>query len=362
MNRTQLITLAAVLTGAGAIFVGSQPGAASPESEGELPVEPKVVRASQVESAEGRRIQRYSGVVAADRTATLSFTIPGRVAERRVDVGDRVEAGTVVAVLDRKPLRNQVAAAQASVTALGAELDQLERDEGRLKRLADSESISTVQWERTSASRKSLASSREGSKVALSEARRVLTEAVLKAPFGGTVERVEVEEGEYATPGRPVITVSGDGPLELQVEVPETVIVGIAVGDAVDVELPLAGGRRVAGRVVGLANGVGRRGSLFPVRVALETRERMLPGMTAELVVETEFDQQLAVPADAVINPGGQDASVFVVREGVARRVAVEVAGAVEGKALVSGALQEGETVVTGGHGGLVPGLTVEVR
>jgi len=356
------IALASVLIAGGlAMTYGWPSDAANPDP---IPsgAGPKVVVVAAVEPADVTRSRVFAGVLRAHRHAALSFTIPGRIAEREVDVGTHVEAGQTLARLDGRAYRNQLATARSQRSELAARKAQADRDHRRMTQLVETNSAPPVQAERTASSLDVLEANRSAAASGVAEARRLLDEAVLEAPFAGTVTAVGLEAGEYANPGVPVLELSGDGPLELEVEVPEMVVASLAPGQALDVVFPLLDGRRITGKVLALAGGARGPGHLFPVRVAVPRSEGLLAGMTAELHVETPVRAPLSVPVDAVINPGGERPSVFVVREGVVQRADVEVVDVVDGRAFVEGKLAEGDAVVVGGHAGLASGVAVEVR
>ncbi|MFW1411053.1 biotin/lipoyl-binding protein, partial [Vibrio parahaemolyticus] len=69
----------------------------------------------------------YIGEVRAAHRAELAFAVAGRVASVAVDVGDRVQAGQVLAALDPQPLKSQLAAAHAELARTEALLAEARR-------------------------------------------------------------------------------------------------------------------------------------------------------------------------------------------------------------------------------------------
>jgi len=225
----------------------------------------------------------------------------------------------------------------------------------------------------------------------LRESERLLAETGLRAPFDGTVTRVHYEPGEFAAAGQPVITLSGDGDVELEVEVPESVVGRIRVGDPATISMPVLGGLSVPGRITSVGLTAAGSGRLFPVVATLEPEEsfgrrasgragspspvagegrgegfwrRDMPrtGVTAELVLRLTSDDMLAVPVEAVVNPGGRHPSVFRVADGdVVDKVPVDVESLLGDRVAVRGDLDAGQRVVVGGQRGLLDGERVEV-
>ena len=87
-----------------------------------LPPDPVIVQATVAEITDYTQIISLTGVVAARATSNLSFKTSGRVLERRVNVGDRVTQGQVLALLDPQEQQADMASAQAGVDAANAKL------------------------------------------------------------------------------------------------------------------------------------------------------------------------------------------------------------------------------------------------
>ncbi len=313
-----------------------------------------------VNKIEARQTAAFSGVTRSRHRAVLSFTVPARVVERRVEAGERVREGDVLARLDDREFRNALDLAQASVAECEAQYEQAGRDRQRLQRLADDDVVPVSELERVSTRESALAASLEAARARLKEARRRLDETVLEAPFGGTIAGLHIQAGEWAVPGRPAFELTGDGEVELQVEVPEATVSHLHAGLAVTVELPFAGGRKVAGRITSVAHSAMGAGRLFPVVVDLDPDPGITAGLTARLRVELTSQGVLAVPLAAVVNPGASQPYLFLYRQGRVIRRSVEVSGIVDDRIIVNGAIAEGDRVVTSGQSQLADGDRVE--
>ncbi|MEM7582421.1 MAG: efflux RND transporter periplasmic adaptor subunit [Acidobacteriota bacterium] len=331
----------------------------------------KRVKAGGVEAAKDSRELRFSGTTRSARRARLSFTTGGRLVGRPVEIGDRVQQGQILARIDDSELRNAAASAQGALAELEARRAQSERDQARAERLVAAKAATSEELERTSAAVAALKAAEEAARARLLEAERRLATTRLTAPFAGTVTEVFFEPGEYAGIGAPVIALSGEGPIELEVEVPEAVISRVAVGDAVELKLS-ALDRSAAGRIESVGWTAAGPGRLFPVVVALDAAEQVRAGATAELVLEVATDRALSLPVEAVVNPGGrrpavfriQDASTEAAPKPTARveRLTVEVGSLVGDRVIVRGDLQVGDLVVIGGQRGLLEGDRVEIE
>jgi RND family efflux transporter MFP subunit len=325
------------------------------------------VAVAEVRAAPAHRTATFTSVVQARQRARLGFTLGGRMLRRPVEVGQRVAAGAVLAELDRAPLLHARDAAQAQVQDAEARLAQLERDVARAQRLVSQKAGLPEALEKTTAARDATAAALEAGRAQLREAERRLTEGRLLAPFGGTVLEVALEPGELANPGAPVVVLSAEQALEVEVQVPEAVRAGLAPDAEVQVTLPMAGGVVLPARIRSIGDAAAGPAELFPVVVALDVREpRAAPGYTAEVALPVRRAPALELPVGAVADPGGQAPFVYTVADGVAQRVPVRVHGLAGSEVLVSAVstqddLRVGDLVVVRGHASLLPGEAVEV-
>jgi RND family efflux transporter MFP subunit len=346
-------------------------GSSKPEAKAKATTrqKPRVVVAPVVRRAVTERVRLF-GVTRAARRATLSFTIGGRLARRPVRVGDLVRRGQLIASLDGRALRNGVRAAQAGVGQIAARRAQLARELARYRSLYSSNAIPKQQLERTATGLDAASAGRRLSRAQLREARRLLGESSLRAPFAGTITAVHLEPGEYAKPGRGVVALAGSREIEIEVEAPERLVAGLRRGQKVDIDLPLLGQRGLAGTIRSLGHAARGAGQLFPLVIALDPADAVKPGITAEVTLRRAPRPALLVPVGAVIDPTGAAPSVFAVRAGRARRLPVRVRRLVVDHVALSPSARRGaeqaplssaDRVVVGGQVGLFEGDRVSI-
>jgi RND family efflux transporter MFP subunit len=356
MRYKLTITIGISLLGA-ALVLAAWPSSKEPTPDPQT----RTVTVAPVTLLETGRTLRLPGVTRAAQRAKLSFTVPARLVGRPVELGDQVRSGQILAKLDDRQLRNAVRAAEAATAELDVRLAQAGRDQARVQQLVAVQAATTEELEKVTSLAAALTAAREAAEAELQDARQMLDETWLRAPFAGTVTAVLSEPGEWVSPGRPVIELVGSGPVELEVEVPESVVSGLTVGRPVQVELPFADRRQVSGRlqsVSRVANGPGR---LFPVVVALPGKTTVAAGMTAELLLEVHTSAELAVPVQAVLNPGSTSPSLFCARHDRAEEIPVELGRLHGDLVVVRGRLEPGDPVVVNGHTALSDGDSVEV-
>lgn len=341
-----------------------------------------------------------SGNVRARRKVDISSDISARVTELLVDEGEDVEEGQILLHLD--PSRYEAAVnrslanlkqSQAQVAQSKANHVRVEREARRKKALWERDSLLVSRQEVENAEsdlevQASLLTAAEfgvgQAQAALDEAEDQLSKTVIVAPMTGRVTRLNVEEGETVivgtmnNPGSLVLTVSDLSVMEVVLEVDETDVPEISLGDSAGVDLDAFPDLEFAGVVTEIGNsairppsrtaGTGQTPTIdFEVVVTLwNPPAELRPDLsaTAEVVTETRTDQT-STPIisltlreqDQVDRPEGEDGTdastepvegVFVVKEGRAVFTPVEVGIAGEEYFEVISGLSPGDTVVSG--------------
>jgi RND family efflux transporter MFP subunit len=313
-----------------------------------------------VQEEHTERSARFAGVTQAKDRAVLSFAVPARVLDRQIESGSKVTQGQILARLDDREFRNAVNLAQATFSELKTQLAQAKRDRARMERLAASDVVPVAQLERVTTQQSALESSLEAAAARLKESRRLLDEVVLRAPFSGTVTKVYIQPGEWAVPGQPAIELTGDGDIELLVQVPETMLDRVSAGQAVQVQLPFADNRLVPGRISAIAKAALTAGRLFPLKVELANEPGVVAGLTAQLIIDLSTQGVLTVPLAAVVNPGASQPYLFIYDgDRVSRRI-VAIGGIIGNRIVVTGDLRVGDRVVISGQSQLTDGERVE--
>ncbi len=318
------------------------------------------VEVAAVEEITSRRTVRLSGVTRAEQRAVMAFSIPGRLVDKSVEAGSQVEKGDELARIDIREYQNKVTMTRATVAELNVRAIQAKRDKRRIEKLADVRAATAEELEQVTAAADAVHAALLVAHARLDEAERVLKEATLKAPFAGTVTAVFLEPGEYAFPGQPVVELSGHGNIELQVEVPENIVMALTEGQKLQVTLPMTDGKQVAGQVTSVSRAAATAGRLFPVVITLEPLPDLVAGMTAEVLFEVERKGELTIPVTAVLNPGSSSPYVFCLNGETVRRVPIAVKSFSGKRVVIQGDLSTNERIVVSGHTMLTDGEKVK--
>ena len=181
----------------------------------------------------------------------------------------------------------------------------------------------------------------------------------VRSPVSGTVAFVYLKDGSMVDTRTPLALVSGQGRVEIGLDVPASVLPAIRPGTDAMVLLP---GDTLRGRIESVSAAVNPISGAGQAKLRLANSGGLLvSGMVVRCRAEMEKNEGvLMVPAEAMVDRDGRYL-VFTIKEGKAREVAVTPGIRGDGMVEVSGELSEGDTVATTGVIGLADGVAVEV-
>lgn len=309
---------------------------------------PPLVRVIDVKPVAVTELVTFTGAIGArDEAAISAEGEGGRVAGLYAEVGDRVQAGAVLARLDTSLVAPQVASLEASLEESKANAAVAEADHRRALAVASSGALSAQEIERRGAAAVAAASKVKVVTAQLTEARARLRRTEVRAPFDGIVLTRSAEVGQLAGPGgAPLFRLGRAGAVEMRGNVAERDLPRLAPGQPARVRVtgvaePFTGRVRLIGAVIDPQSRLGS------VRIDLEPHRDLRPGAFARGEVDAGSRLAPLLPQTAVLNDA-DGPFVFVVGAGdkVERR-AVTLGGAREQGVVVSGGLAAGERVVS---------------
>lgn len=334
-------------------------GCGQPENENQtIEPSPRPVRVSEARLLDEPERLRLPGALRAQQRAELAFLHPGYLAERHVQLGDLVTAGSLLATLHNPTLQPGVASAQARVNEARTRMEQLEIDTRRETSLVERQLISDDQLDQTRTRRDAARAALAQAEASLAEARSQLAEASLRAPFGGRIARFLVEPGDFVAAGQAVMSFSKQQALEAELALPaETELDRVTALRIIRIE----SGQSVAAEMVG--RGQAEPGQPRPVIVRPAVQAELAWAAGDAIQVEFEFAAQprVAVPLTALIDPGTGISRLFRVRDGRAERVSVQTGRLSGGWVDVFGGVEQGDRIIIAGQALLLDGEPVRV-
>lgn len=164
---------------------------------------------------------RLSGTVRARYETPIGFQVPGRVLERKVDAGQRVERDAVMFRLDPRDFDEATRTAQAQLRSAEAAYATAKTEHDRQKRLMADKATSQQLLDRAALAERDTQSTVEAAKASLARAQINRGYAELLAPDHGTVLEVTAEPGQVVAAGTQVAILARDGEREVEVELPD---------------------------------------------------------------------------------------------------------------------------------------------
>src|SRR5438552_2957807 len=335
---------------AGGLAVALMAGGSKPATKDPRLLSPRVeVFAAQ---AAGSTTRTFTGIVESRVQSDLGFRVGGKILERSVDMGQRVQKGQILMRLDSLDLKLAFAAQQANVEAARAKYVQAKADEARLARLLESAVASRLEYDR---GREALDIAKAQLDAAEAQARvsnNSSEYAVLLADADGVIVRTLSEPGQVVAAGQTVIQLAHDGPREALINLPEGVrpdLGTIASARLYGQDQMFRAGLRQ------LSDAADPASRTFAARYVLEGEAASAPlGSTVTiglLTKQTSGSQSILVPVGAVYDRGSGPGVWVVDDKSEVKFRPVQIDSIGQEEVVVSHGVQAGEKVVAlGAH------------
>lgn len=329
-----------------------------------------------------------SGTVRPRSCATISAKILGAVREVKVQLGDHVQEGQLLIVVDAREMETAVRRAEAArdeikglfpeaaagVAAAKASLDLAQVTFTRMGDLYHKRSISNQEFDEASshlkaaqsaldiaqAKRAQLDAKLEQAEQEVRAARVNQSYAEISAPFAGIIASKSVEPGNMAVPGVPLLTIDREGAYRVEASVEETRLRGVRLGQTVDVIVD-GSPPALSGKVSQIVPEVDPASRTGTVKIDLPMSPHLRLGVFARVVFPAGSRRAVVVPAAALVEQG-QLQSVFVVENGTAHTRLVTAGAATANRAEMLSGINAGETVIAPVPPNVKDGSPVEVR
>ena len=318
--------------------------------------QPAAVRTVAVASVAVTAQTRAVGVLAPRDEFRLAFKVGGVVDSVRVESGDIVRKGQVLAELKRAEVDAVVS--QASEGAEKARRDLQRARQLRIDEVATEEQV------------QDLTTAYNVARSNLDAARFNARFARIEAPVDGIVFERMVEGGELVQPGQPVVVVgSTDSGWVVRVGLADRDVVRMESGAPAQVTFDAFPGRVFEGKVTRIGAAADRVTGTFEVEVEVNPQgARFARGLVAKVTLPLARLPDVApnatvVPITALVEADGQRATVYVLdrAKNVARRKDVTLGPLLGEQVIVTAGLVTGEAVITDGAAWLTDGRSVHV-
>ncbi|MET0498293.1 MAG: efflux RND transporter periplasmic adaptor subunit [Steroidobacteraceae bacterium] len=364
--KSALFLLLAIVAGVGAWYAMHRPApkiaAVSPDA---VPLQLATVDLATVEPRVLTRMLPLSGSMAPVTQATVKAKVDGEILQLSVREGQDVREGDVIARIDTRHLQAQYDRELAAVDKARADLNlaMLNRDKNRA--LLEQKYISQNTFESTESA---YAGSVASLKLAEAQARVAkvgLDDAVVRAPFSGTVATRLVQAGEKVSADTSIVTLVDLRQLLLEAAVPAAEIPAVGIGQQVRFKVGGFGQRQFEGEVQRISPMTVNGSRAITIYIAVPNADRALKGgmfAQGELVLNSS-EPVLAVPVGAVKFESAVPIVYLLEGDTIARRQ-VTLGTQTEGSEFVEirTGVQAGDRVIVPDIGERKPGSKASVR
>ena len=333
------IVLATAVLAASGNNAGGPKGATTTQKEAEK------VKVLTLESERIAKSLELSATLEGSETMNISPSLTGHIEHIYVEVGSRVQKGSMLVRMDQT---------QLNTTRINLASTKTEFE--RVSALKQSGSISEQVYDQTKAGYDQLV-----------ETERFQNEnTFVKAQFAGIISAKNFEDGEMYT-GAPILTLTQISRLKAIINIPETYFPLVKTGMKVDIESDIFPGTTFPATIEIVYPTIDPASHTFQAKLSIpNASEKIRPGMYVRTHLAIGEVDAIVVPYQSVLKlTGSNDRYVFVNEEGTARRVAVTLGQRYDDRIEVipveAGAIKAGDQLVVTGQARLVDGDKLEI-
>lgn len=312
----------------------------TPESD------PVSVRVIPVSDSRISGMSSYVGTVESSRTSVITCPSSGTVAQVFVSEGRRVKAGEKLARIESQTIASAYEMAKAT-------LEQAQDGMERLEKVYESGSVPEVKMvEMRTNLQKAIASENAAAKA--------LEDCMLRAPFSGVVEGLDISAGEDAEFARVLMRIVDPASVEIHFPLPENEYRNVAAGDTAIVVVPAIEARfetriQTKGAIASALSHSYDCTLSCPSSVS-----GIMPGMVCKVYLKHSGGSGTVVPSSSVMTDGN-GRYVWIVRDGVVAKSYIKVGGYSGNGIIASEGLQEGDCVIIEGARKVSTGMSVKI-
>lgn len=274
------------------------------------------VEVEKVKKGDITSIVTASGKIQAKRNVKISAYVVSKIIDLPVKDGDVVKKGQLLVQLDPVRYKAVVEQAEAQMRMAGANLEQAKLVYDRQKQLFEKNLTSQEQFDNARTSYHAAQAQYDQSKASLAQAQDDLSKTTITAPMDGIITELNAEVGEIVmigtmnNPGTVIMTISDLSEIEAEVEVDETDVANLKLGQEAKISIDAYPDTTFKGEVTEIGNtgqisgyGTQEQVTNFLVKVLLlDEVKGIKPGMSASVDITTDSRKGvLNVPIAAVV-------------------------------------------------------------
>lgn len=245
-----------------------------------------------------------SGQIESVETANISTRIMGYITRLNVKVGDHVNAGQVLAVINSQDIDAKGAQTNAMIAEAEANVNSAQKDLNRFTTLYNQQSATAKELDNVTLQYSAAKARLEAARQMRNEVSAQKNYTTLTAPFSGTVVQKSAEAGTLATPGMPLLVIERNGNYQVSAAIPETEISKVKLNDKAKVNIKSTG-FSFSGTVVQINPSSQFSGGQYIIKISVpeSARKDMYAGMYVNVVIEGKTNATTAIDNNIVLVP-----------------------------------------------------------
>jgi RND family efflux transporter MFP subunit len=273
----------------------------------------------------------------------IASSMPGRIASIKVEVGDHVSKGQLLATMD-----------PANLLQVQTQLANLELDYSRTEEL----------YKAGGAPKQAVDQLKTQLDVVRTNYKNLAENVNLVSPINGIVTSRNYDSGDLYGGAIPILTVMQIKPVKVMINISESYFSQIKPGMEVDVYLDIYEGEKFKGKVSLIYPTIDYATRTLPVEISIPNKdEKIRPGMFARVVINFGNINRVVVPDLAIVKrPGSGDRFVYVYKNGKVSYNQVELGRRLGSSYELISGVENGDLVVVSGQSRLADGTPVEIE
>lgn len=315
-----------------------------------------IVRTVTVGTNDSANSSVYPGAVHGRYESNLAFQVGGKINARLVNLGDKVKAGQVLMTLDPKDVSQNVEATNAALAAAISNQRLAQANAERYRQLYAQGAASKLALDNYNTQLDAANATLRQAQAQANAAGNQMDYTQLKSDADGVVAALTGEVGMVTGAGAVMATVVRDNEQEIRINVPESALGKLKIGQEATVSFWALEGTTVKGHIRDIGSMADATTKTYRVNVALDAMPAAVKlGMTAKVIFnEGNANASLIIPASAIYKTDNKT-QVWLVKDNHAILQPVTVAQYKGNDVEISSGLKNGDVVVTAGISKLIP-------
>ncbi|HEY0469749.1 MAG TPA: efflux RND transporter periplasmic adaptor subunit [Polyangiaceae bacterium] len=298
-----------------------------------------------VTNIETPRTLRLTGTLRGERETDLAANVAGRVIRMKIERGQRVAKGELIAEVDVSSAALALSEARVAVQTSKTQEAINQVDCARYERLKADHAVTDLEYDQVTAKCKTAPLNREAAEARQSIAAKNVGDGRIRSPFAGIVTDRYIQVGEYVQASSRVASLAQVADLRLEFSLPEQSYPQIKLGQNVSFRVAAYGNQLFSGAVSHVSGAVRETRDVLIEASVKNPDQKLLPGMFADVELTVGYELLPSIPKAAAFESNGKF-NVFVVQSGSLEQRVLQPGPEVHARLSVRRGVVAGEQVV----------------